>query len=280
MKSKITGGPTTKLFSTKVLGKYSVEYFRCDQTGFIQTEEPYWLDESYVDAITELDIGLVGRNLTMRNVAETVIDGWFNRKGKFVDYGGGYGLFVRLLRDVGLDFYRSDPICVNLFAKSFDWPADSTQQAELLTAWEVFEHLPNPRESLQEMLTISKSILFSTELVPRSGVKKVDDWWYFTPETGQHVSLYTQKSLEHLAAENKLTLHTNGHNLHLLTDKVIQNPFSGRYLWLFRRKASLVRRWLRGRYSSPKDSLSQRDFDGLRSKLNARLLSTTEFPSK
>ena len=63
MKSKITGGDTSLLFEKKVLGKFDVKYFRCEDTGFIQTEDPYWLEESYSSAITKLDIGLPYRNI-------------------------------------------------------------------------------------------------------------------------------------------------------------------------------------------------------------------------
>ncbi len=58
MISKITAGQTKLLFTAKVLGKYDVQYYQCVITGFIQTEEPYWLEEAYSSAITKLDIGL------------------------------------------------------------------------------------------------------------------------------------------------------------------------------------------------------------------------------
>ena len=65
MKSKITGGSTTLLFTAKVLNQYDVKYYRCNDTGFIQTENPYWLPEAYSDAITKLDIGLPYRNIQL-----------------------------------------------------------------------------------------------------------------------------------------------------------------------------------------------------------------------
>jgi hypothetical protein len=50
---------------------------------------------------------------------------------------GGYGMFVRLMRDGGFDFHREDPLCDNLFAQGFDRQDDGT--FELVTAFEVFE---------------------------------------------------------------------------------------------------------------------------------------------
>ena len=43
MTSKITGGPVEKIFEATVLGKHLVSYYICKQTGFIQTQDPYWL---------------------------------------------------------------------------------------------------------------------------------------------------------------------------------------------------------------------------------------------
>ena len=45
---------------------------------------------------------------------------FFKSNGSIVDYGGGYGLLVRLMRNSGFDFYRYDPYCANFFAKGFE----------------------------------------------------------------------------------------------------------------------------------------------------------------
>lgn len=105
MQSKITGGPTTYLFTGRIMNKYDVKYYRCNQTGFIQTEEPYWLNEAYSDAITKLDIGLPVRNVDLSVKVSKLLVKYFDHAGKkFLDYAGGYGLFTRLMRDKGFDF--------------------------------------------------------------------------------------------------------------------------------------------------------------------------------
>ncbi len=38
----------------------------------------------------------------------------------FLDYAGGYGVFTRLMRDIGFDFYWHDPYTQNLFANGFE----------------------------------------------------------------------------------------------------------------------------------------------------------------
>jgi hypothetical protein len=98
-----------------MLAKYDVVYFRCASCGFVQTEEPHWLPESYSSAINDVDIGPINRAITSSRLLEGIILTSFDKAGKFVDYGGGHGVLVRLMRDRGFDFYWRDPHCENLF---------------------------------------------------------------------------------------------------------------------------------------------------------------------
>lgn len=266
-KSSITGGATCKLFEAQVLNKYCVSYFRCEETGFIQTEAPYWLDEAYSEAITSLDIGLVGRNLACRDIARHIIAGCFSKDGKFVDFGGGYGLFVRLMRDCGFDFHLFDIHCPNLFAKTFEWKDSGVTTAELLTAWEVFEHLADPVTNLEQMLSFSDNILFSTCLVPGGDITSASDWWYFVPEVGQHVSFYTVRSLQYLAAKFDLKLYTDGRTTHLFTTKSIRDPFKPKLKWEFNRRLFKLKQAV-GMWRS-NNSLLATDFSRIKNMLAA-----------
>ena len=226
MVSKITGGQTELAFTTKLLTKYEVKFFRCKDTGFIQTEEPYWLDEAYSSAITKLDVGLVMRNQNLTNAVTPILLRYFNHNGRFLDYAGGYGLFTRMMRDKGLNFYHTDPYCQNLFAEFHDLNSlENTSGFEVVTAFEVLEHLPNPLPEIEKLFSLSNNLLFSTELVPE-GMSKLEDWWYVSPETGQHVSFYTSKSLQYIAAQFGKFYYTDGQWLHLFTGlELPQNPF-------------------------------------------------------
>jgi hypothetical protein len=218
MKSKITGGQTKELFKAKVLGKYDVQYYQCVETGFIQTEEPFWLDEAYSSAIASLDLGLVMRNQNLCLQTKSIIEKNFNPDLKFLDFAGGYGLFTRMMRDKGLDFYHTDKYCDNLFAKYFDIDSEqSVSKFELTTAFEVFEHLSNPIEEINNILKFSDNLLFSTEILPVKTLVSAEDWWYFVPEIGQHISFYTIESLKYIARLHNFNFYSNGVNLHLFT---------------------------------------------------------------
>jgi hypothetical protein len=194
-----------------------VHYWLCPTCGYVQTDTPTWLDEAYSDAIAATDTGLVSRNIQYASVTDSLIHACFNPRGTFVDYGGGYGLLVRLLRDRGLDFHLWDPKCANLFARGHEAREPVRPDQELVTAFEVFEHLVDPLADIERMLKFSRRIFFSTRLLP-DPAPAPGNWWYYSPETGQHVGFFTRRALEHVAQKFGLNLHTDGVSLHLLSD--------------------------------------------------------------
>ncbi|MFD1466653.1 class I SAM-dependent methyltransferase [Hymenobacter caeli] len=235
--------------------KFDVKYYRCSNCEFIQTEEPYWLEESYTSAITSLDIGLIGRNLKYQPIVEVLIKMFFKTDKKYVDYGGGYGMFVRMMRDKGFNFFRQDTYCENIFAKDFDvssYNSTDSDSFELLTAFEVFEHLVNPIEELEKMLSYSSNIFFSTTLYPNN--QDLLKWWYLIPETGQHVSLYSNKTLQYIAKKFDLHLYSVNIYDHLLTKKKLSwTAYSMIYKERFR--------IFFNKYKKSPESLLQADFN-------------------
>jgi hypothetical protein len=257
MKCKICQTVATPVFAAKILGKHDAVYFRCRSCGFMQTEEPYWLAESYATAINEIDLGPVNRAMTGSKLIEGLILSSFDRDAKFLDYGAGYGVLVRLMRDRGFDFYWRDRYCENIFAKHF--VAEPGMEFELLTAFEVFEHLVDPLAEIKTMLSYSGNLLFCTLLVPKRR-QPAADWWYFGPEHGQHIAFYTVPALQVVAERFNLHLSTDGAGTHLLSQK----PVSGRLFRFFARETLatlIVRRLLRRRMR--KQSLLKDDFQAV-----------------
>jgi hypothetical protein len=224
MNCKICSSPMSHFAQAILRGTHNVAFYQCKACGFVQTEEPYWLSEAYISAINRSDVGLVRRNITLSKLTAVVISTWFDRSGKFIDFGGGYGLFVRLMRDRGYDFFRSDAHCENLFARGFDAKAAEKRPYELLTAFEVFEHLAEPLIEIEKMLHYSSNILFATELLPFP-VPRPEAWSYYGLDHGQHISFYTRASLQSIADQFHLRLYTNGRSLHLLTTRKIKPAF-------------------------------------------------------
>jgi len=135
MKCRLCGGETAALFERTVLAKYPVRYHQCLSCGLTQTDEPTWLEEAYGEAIHSTDTGVLARNLGARRVAATFLHLSGVRGEPCVDYAGGYGIFTRLMRDVGFEFFWMDPYATNMVARGFEWrpgPAFRDVAAELL----------------------------------------------------------------------------------------------------------------------------------------------------
>jgi hypothetical protein len=200
------------------LDRHYVEFYRCSLCGYICTEDPYWLEEAYSAAITGSDLGLVRRNSRLATITRVLLTIFFDSKGCFLDFAGGYGLFVRMMRDRGFDFKWYDRYCSNLFANGFAADLDAGNNYSLVTAFEVFEHLVDPASGLETLLKQSKNILFTTDLLPEPAPKP-EEWWYYGLEHGQHISFYTRKSLQLLAEKKGLNFYSNGATVHLMTEK-------------------------------------------------------------
>ena len=73
MQCKICENKSNFFAEAKILFKYKIKYFLCSNCGFIQTEEPYWLEEAYRDAIKFSDVGLLKRNFELTNPTNNII---------------------------------------------------------------------------------------------------------------------------------------------------------------------------------------------------------------
>lgn len=230
MDCKICHSQTREAFKHLVLNKHVVKYMHCPQCGFLNTEEPYWLEEAYAEPINLSDTGYVSRNIYLARRTLTIFSLLFGKKNIFLDYAGGYGLLTRLMRDYGLNFLWSDLYTANLFARGFEYKDECIRA---LTCFECFEHFSDPATELEKILAITKNIFFSTRLLPKE-IPDPEQWDYYGFDHGQHVSFYSDCTLKFLAQKYKLNYYSDGKNLHLFT--VRKYPY-----WLLRLVLSVSR---------------------------------------
>ena len=235
-------------FQMTLLGVHKVAYYRCRSCGFLQTEQPWWLEEAYSRAIAVLDTGLVRRNVEMASKLTRLLGTTRDVRGHFVDLAGGTGLLTRLMRDRGFDFRWHDPHCENVHAPGFE-VLDDGHPTEAVTAIEVLEHLADPHQFIQQaidrhhpQLLVFTTVLFEGEPPPPT-------WWYYLPNTGQHISFYQRSTLQRLADRSGLHF-ASYHQIHVMAREPITaltlRFLMGKWGWLVdrrlrRRLSSLTR---------------------------------------
>lgn len=217
----------TRYLWTGNLLDYNIQYFDCSRCGYVQTETPFWLERAYAEAINDSDTGLLSRNIRNSQIVIATLALLQQLNAPVIDYAGGYGILVRLLRDRGICALRMDPFCENLVARGFDYTPNATIPAPaLVTAFEAFEHFSDPCKELKKMLTIAPNVLLSTELIDDPAPPH-DQWWYYGKEHGQHIGFFRHRTLAYLAQQQGKHLITNGRTLHLIAERPLN-----RAMWM------------------------------------------------
>ena len=207
---RVCSGATNFTFSVAVLGR-PARYFDCPTCGYVQTETPYWLAQAYDQPIGDADTGIMLRNRANMARVAAALFALGRLRGRVLDAGGGFGILVRMLRDIGIDAHWRDKHCENLLAKGFEGDYESY---DLATAFEVVEHLEHPLEELGLLIATAPAILISTELAPAVGTLSAS-WWYLVPEYGQHIGFLRESTLAWLARKLGCHYATDGLSVHL-----------------------------------------------------------------
>jgi len=185
-----------------------VYYYLCGQCAFCFAPEfAAWTLEDFTNRIYNSDYGRFDpdyRDKRPRNNAMDLINAFGHRALEFkhLDYGGGAGLLSGLLRQSDWQSQSYDPFVDR------DVGLGQLGKFDLITAYEVFEHVPDVRQlidNLSNLLKINGVIFFSTlvsdgNLDPRQRLT----WWYASPRNG-HISLFSRKSLAVLGASQGFT---------------------------------------------------------------------------
>ncbi|MFI4938882.1 MAG: class I SAM-dependent methyltransferase [Burkholderiales bacterium] len=196
-----------------------IYYFLCEECAFCFAPEicqwPVSEFESkiYNEAYIEVDPDYV--DARPRNNAANLI-GMFGDMGKqfrHLDYGGGGGLLSAVLRDAGWNSHSYDP-----FANKDVRPED-LGRFDLISAFEVFEHVPDPvalMQGLGALLAPDGAVLFTT-LLSDENIKHNQrlNWWYAAPRNG-HISLFSTKSLSILVQRDGFSFDSLSAGVHIL----------------------------------------------------------------
>lgn len=254
--SPMSGARSRFLNQRTVLGKYAADYYRDDTTGAIFVNAPHWLDEAYSSAIAVTDTGILMRNANNTKVVSRALATSPHAVSRGVDLGGGYGLFVRGMRDAGFPFYWSDKYAENLVARGFEAAPGSYETA---CAFEVLEHLENPLAFLRDQQAAYHfhTCFFSATCVDENEIPN-QDWPYWSLETGQHISFFSKRSLEWMARELSMQLYHIDHDVFCFSKFAWANQSKPKTMTLtqkFNRKLNALAQ----KKTPPRQSLTQID---------------------
>lgn len=213
---RLCGGTLSNRFSRTILQKYNVQYYECNECHSLQTEKPYWLDEAYTKNLSNLDTGAAQR--TLNNLAACyTVSKIFSVKNA-IDIGGGDGLLCRLLRDYDINCFVKDKYAKSTYAQGFTEPDFKTP--DLVVAFEVLEHYPNPQADLNDIFGYNSNFVLVSTLIYANDR---EDWWYLSPESGQHVFFYSKNALDLIATKYNYNLTISGGFI-LFVKKEIVSP--------------------------------------------------------
>ena len=200
-----------------------VDYALCGTCGFCFAPEIMAWDLAqftariYNDEYAKVDPEY--QTIRPQKNAATLISAFGDRAQsiRHLDYGGGNGQLVQHLRQAHWQSTSYDPFV--------EGEAGFAQlgQFDLITAFEVFEHVPDVHALMVTLCTLRAPdglILFSTRLSdgyihPNQKLT----WWYAAPRNG-HISLFSKASLGILAQSHALNLHSFSEGTYLMFENI------------------------------------------------------------
>lgn len=167
---------------------------------------------------------------------------------KGLDYGSGNGLTTSILNAKGWDFSACDPINNSIPV------SDLFCDFNIITAFEVFEHMPFPFLGMKDLVSYAASdclLIVGTQATDNQVEDSRLNWWYAGPRNG-HVTLYSKESIRLLFGMFGFSFVSINSSLHIgvrgnvpepilkkfaKTDAPVEKRVTGRKIirWLMRR---------------------------------------------
>lgn len=138
----------------------------------------------------------------------TVIKQYVN-KGKLIDIGCGYGHFLNEAKQAGFQVMGLDisEEAIKQLKLRYGIPGQTGEvkkgflaksRFEVITAWDVVEHLPNPKISFKAIASIQKTngyLFLTTPSVDSIDAKLLGKYWYGFKRIPEHLYFFSEKQM-------------------------------------------------------------------------------------
>jgi hypothetical protein len=183
---RLCRGDARYRYHLSILAKSSVAYFECTQCLSLQSEKPYWLDESYAPQSQFPDIRALVRILQTREDIYFLCSALgITASDRVLDWGGGNGLLVRMMRDLGINAYRYDLYIKNNYALGYEF--DQSSHYSMVLAIQVWEHFDDAADEVRKIFDLRPDVVvISTGTYAGQG----PDWEYLNAY-GRHIFLFS-----------------------------------------------------------------------------------------
>lgn len=208
--------------------RIKTQLVHCCNCDFLYLENPHWLEKAYRHGFLG-DTGYVQRNLEQARFTRLLMlcHDFISKQKKCIracDLGTGIGLFPRIMRDYGYDFWGTDQFSDMQLIKPYINPVF---KSEICTSFEVVEHIQSLTDFMLKNIMDSEIFLFSTLLRDDREIPS-NDWWYYAFKLGQHISFHSRESILHAlkvcnAPSSKLISINKGLHAVLLTSEFYQS---------------------------------------------------------
>ena len=196
----------------------AIYYLKCNTCDHLfSTDFDDWDKEDFLDNIYNDDYILADPEYSgARSIRDVE---WFtksinnDKSLEILDYGAGPAVFGKELIKKGYKVDSWDP----MWGTAPTW--DKNKKFDLITAFEVLEHSPTPKETLKEIhqwLKPGGKILVTTLVNDILQGKRDPTYWYLSPRNG-HVGMFSNRSLEILFADVDMKVQHLAWNTHLVT---------------------------------------------------------------
>lgn len=205
---------SSKLFDVWLQNSFSADLYECKNCFFKFYPGQNWIQNSFSKRLNHLDVGAVDRTLIISEILTEICNSLGIKNDICLDYGGGYGLLTRIMRDKGFNWKNYDPYTEGIFSENHNCSLENN--FALISLIEVCLHFEDPVNDFFQIIKHANTLIF-TASIPKKPFDSNSS--IVTKESGQHIAIYSLDSLKIIANKIGCHFYSDKKFIHIFTRK-------------------------------------------------------------